>query len=232
MHKHLPRIAALAAVATMAVGAMGADHVDAPATTNEPGADITDLYTWMSPDAKTVRIALDVSPFAVATTKFSDAVQYAIHVKSAVNNSSATHSDTDIICEFSASQQIECWVGASEYVTGDASSTAGISSASGKVKVFAGMRNDPFFFALDGFKAAVAAIEGTPITIPTSGCPSIGSSVSSALVGLLQSDGKGGPAKDTFAGANVLAIVLEVDKTLLTSGGAVLGVWASTHRKS
>jgi hypothetical protein len=40
----------------------------------------------------------------------------------------------------------------------------------------------------------------------------------------------GGPAVDFFLGLNVLSIVLQVDKTLLTSGGPVVGVWASTNK--
>ena len=35
-----------------------ADHGDVPAAGNDPTADITDLYAWMSPDASTARVFL------------------------------------------------------------------------------------------------------------------------------------------------------------------------------
>ena len=35
--------------------------------------------------------------------------------------------------------------------------------------VFAGLRNDPFFFELNGFRNAVAAIEAAMTVIPASG---------------------------------------------------------------
>ena len=53
-----------------------------------------------------------------------------------------------------------CWLGTDEYVTGDASAITGLTSADGKLKVFAGLRADPFFFNLDGFHHAEATVEG------------------------------------------------------------------------
>src|SRR5262245_61255225 len=127
MKRHFTRAAALAAVTTVAVGALGADHIDAPAATAEPAADITDLYAWMSSDGKKVELALDISPFATDKSKFSDAVQYAIHVNSSAGYGQK-QTETLVICQFSAAQQIECWVGGSEYLSGDASDPAGLVS--------------------------------------------------------------------------------------------------------
>jgi hypothetical protein len=39
----------------------------------------------------------------------------------------------------------------------------------------------------------------------------------------------GGAAKDKFDQQNVLSIVMEVDLSLLTGAGDILGVWASTN---
>ncbi|HEX4340351.1 MAG TPA: DUF4331 family protein [Polyangiaceae bacterium] len=216
-----------------AASALASDHTDGPAVTGDPAADITDVYAWMSATGK-VEIALDVSPFATSTTKFSDAVTYAIHVNSNASFGATPTKETLVICQFDAGGTIQCWVGANEYVTGNASKTAGISSASGKVKVFAGLRNDPFFFNLDGFKNAVTTVEGASgLTLNGAGCPAVSQATSAALVKALQSTKTGGsPAVDNFAGANVLAIVLEIDKSLLNVGGPNLGIWASTHQKS
>src|SRR5712692_2435549 len=142
---------------------MAADHLDGPAASADPTADITDLFAWMSSDAKTVYIILNVAPLATASTKFSTAVQYVVHTTSRASFGAATSSSVNIICTFDASQKISCWAG-NEYVNGDASTTAGISSGSNKLKVYAGVRDDPFFFNLDGFKNAAKttiAIKGT-----------------------------------------------------------------------
>lgn len=208
-----------------------ADHVDAPATVAAPAADINDLYAWMSADASKLNLVMTVSPFAENTAKFSPNVQYVFHV----NSSSAfgeTQTETKIVCTFAAAGAISCWVGNGEYTTGDASATTGLASASGKFKVYAGLRNDPFFFNLSGFNAVVstvrAAVQGGSLTFDANGCPDLGSTAQTLAL-QLQSEPGGGAAVDDFSGANVLALVVEVDKTLVNAGGSTLGVWASTH---
>ena len=76
---------------------------------------------------------------------FSDAVQYVIHVESAPAYGESG-SEVQIICTFEVDQTLECWVGNADYVTGDASSEVGLTSSSGRVRAFAGEREDAFFF--------------------------------------------------------------------------------------
>jgi hypothetical protein len=117
-----------------------------------------------------------------------------------------------------------------DYVAGDPSAEAGIMSDSGAIKVFAGLRDDPFFMEFTGFTetvAAVVAAEG--LTADTEGCPDLPEETRSALVTQLMTGKDGAEPSDTFAGSNVLSLVVQVDKTLVNDGGAVLGVWASTH---
>src|SRR5262249_15493019 len=120
-----------------------------------------------------------------------------------------------------------------EYVTGDASAAAGISTASGKFKVHAAIHDDPFFFNLEGFNDARAAVLATTgLHFDDAGCPTIDADTSAALVGLLTHTGNGAtPPANFCAGKNTLAIVAEVDLSLLNGSGAVLGVWASTNAK-
>jgi hypothetical protein len=125
----------------------------------------------------------------------------------------------------------------------------------GKMKVFAGPRNDPFFFNIQGFRKVTGFVAANftalAPTLAAGGCPQLdgpGSPVSSAQVRALlksQTDGttagvddfaKGGTAAAplgiaTLSG-NVLALVVSVPKTALTNAGAkpLLGVWASTHK--
>jgi len=222
-------VAALAAL-TVPFAARGADHIDSPAAVAEPTADITDLYAWMDAGAQKVNLVLDLYPFAGAGAKFSNAVQYVFHVGSS-QGYGMPQTETAIQCQFYAVDRIECWAGA-EYVGGDASAPAGIASASGKLRVFAGPRDDPFFFELGGFNETVKAVVGAAgqLQFDAQGCPAVSTELSATLVKQLQT-GKGGvPATDSFKGANVLALVVQVEKSLVSPGGPVLGVWASTHR--
>jgi hypothetical protein len=221
--------------------ARSADHLDAPATKAEAAADINDVYAFLEKpgvaDTKVV-YAMTVFPAAPAGAKFSDSVQYVIHTQSGAAFG-ATTSDLNIICTFDAAQKAQCWAGADEYVTGDASAATGITSPSGKFRVFAGLRADPFFFNLAGFKNAVATVEGAAgsLTFNDAGCPNVNGPTSAALLGQLSHDpGDGGlgtidPPQDFFKKLNGMAIVVELDKTLATKGGNIISVWGSTHRK-
>jgi hypothetical protein len=213
--------------------ARAADHLDGPAAQADKTTDINDVYAWME-NGKLV-VAVNVFPVADATSEFSDAAWYVIHVNSAAAYGMA-QTETTIICGFDAAQSATCWFGddAAEIVQGDASAAAGLATASGKAKVFAGLREDPFFFNLGGFndtRAAVVAAAGG-LTFDAAGCPAVDAATSAALVGMLQGSNNGaGAAVDFFASLNTLSIVVELDASLVNAGGPVLGVWASTHAK-
>jgi hypothetical protein len=212
--------------------AFAADHIDAPAATADPTSDITDLYTWV--DGTNAVFVLNVTPLAAMGAKFSDKVQYVVHTESSPGFGQAG-TPLDIICTFAADQTISCWVGTKDYVTGDAKGVAGLASKSGLLTVFAGLRDDPFFFNLDGFKDTVATVDAAKagLMLDSAGCPAINAATSAVLVSKLKTDPNsvppGGVAKDFFAGKNVLSIVISVDKKLVTAGGAYVSSWASTN---
>ena len=232
MRSRLLALAGAALASLSPTSSRAADHADGPAATAEPAADLTDVFAWTSSDASKVYFVLSVFPNAMSTSKFSNTVQYVLHTQSRAAFGSAAGSNEDIVCTFDAAQKISCWAGG-EYVTGDASATAGISSASGKLKVFAGLRDDPFFFNLDGFKSVASTVKGAKgsLTFDAAGCPALDAATSNALVTQLGKAPGGGTAVDHFNNFNALSIVLAVDKTILTQGGSLLSVWASTNRK-
>ena len=221
---------ALGALAIPMTG-FAADHIDSPAAVAEPSADISDLYAWMNSDASKLNLILDVSPFASAGSRFSDAVQYVFHVNSSAGYGMPQR-ETLIVCEFDAANEVACWVGNSDYLQGDASATAGISSTSGKVRAFAGLRDDPFFMEFTGFTTAVSTVKGAAggLSFDAEGCPNVDAATSGVLVGQLQAGTNGAAASNTFAGSNVLSLVIQVDKDLVDGNGPVLAVWASTNR--
>jgi hypothetical protein len=262
--------------------AWAADHGDGTSTgialALEPAADINDVFAWMSADATHVNLAMSVFPGATAASKFSDAVKYVFHTSS-LSMFLGPSVARDIICTFSnATPQVtSCWVAdpaagtAVAYVTGDASAVAGISTADAKVKVFAGARDDPFFFNLAGFRNATSTVgaalkDAGPTFMGTfikgldaahPGCPILTTAARSTVTGYLGKDctGTGAPI-DFFkkpAGTenamcttkpplvasttmnvgltgSILAIVLTVDKSLLTAGGPVVNVWGATTK--
>ncbi len=253
-------IAICGAVAALAGPALAADHADGPSATQglmDLTGDITDVYAFT--DANDVNLIMDVGTNSRSTSKFSNAIQYVFHVRGITGLTDDAPLDSQVICTFDIAQKISCWVvnGTTtvNFVSGDASSTAGITSSDGKVRVFAGPRNDPFFFNIEGFRAvthfvATHSSAFGPVLTP-GGCPQLdasGSPVSSAAVRALlksQSDGST-PGVDDFAKSgtaaaplgiatltgNVLSLVVAGPKAVFTNNGAkpILGVWASTHK--
>lgn len=227
------------AVLAVSIPALAADHVDSPAAIAEPTADITDVYAWMSEDAEMLNVIVDVAPFAGDAAEFSTATQYAVHIggSMAYGEESTPHM---LVCQFYTEHAIECWLG-DTYVAGDPRDPEGIMSEDGGLRVFAGLRDDPFFFELSGFRATVEAVVAAVPTlvqnelIDDNGCPMLDSETGAALRAQLMSGaamaGEGGApgASDTFAGQNVLSLVFQIDKELVNSGGDLLSVWASTH---
>ena len=226
----LASLAVLAGVATVvgySASALSADHQDAPGTMNAPTADINDVFSWM--DGNNVVFAMTVYPAAPTGAQFDDHVQYVFHTASGTAFG-ATTKNVDIIATFDTTQKISLWVGTTEFVTGDASPTAGLESPDGEVKVFAGLRADPFFFNLDGFKAVTADVAAaTGLTANEAGCPALPMNTANALVAQLGESLDGGAPQNHFAALNGLAIVIELDKSLVTTGGPLMSVWAGTY---
>lgn len=227
------QLTGLLALLALVPTAYAADHRDSPASLANKDADINDVYAWMDAAGQKVNLAMTFHPSAAADVKPSDAVLYVFHLNSKPTFSSTASTEVRIVCGFDTQQVISCWAGTTEYVTGKADGLEGITSTSGKLKVFAGMRNDPFFFNLDGFQSAVGIVKGAAgsLTFDAAGCPALDASTSNTLVTQLKRDANGAAAKDFFGTLNTLAIVVQVDKSLVTPGGPILGVWGSTHSR-
>lgn len=211
-----------------------ADHRDAPGTQANSACDITDVYSWMSADGNNVILAMDL--FA---EELSNTCQYVFHVGSRAEFLGADAANTMIICQYDDGN-ISCWVGEPNNPTGGTYQTRAtgakdttVTSDDGKLKVYAGLRDDPFFFNLAGFLQVVGDVTAAApnLTPDDQGCPAVDAATSADLVAKLAQDGQGQPAVDTFAGANVAALVVELDKTLVNSGGPVLAIWGSTRQR-
>lgn len=232
-------LAGAAAIAGYSVSALSADHLDAPGTIAAPTADINDVFTWL--DGDNAVLAMTVYPNAPMTAQFDNTVQYVFHTTSTaaflgtlpVTDAGVLANPVDIIATFdtAAMQNIQLWVGSTEYVTGNANVAAGLTSQDGKVKVFAGLRHDPFFFNIDGFHNAVATVESIAghLIFNDAGCPLVDGNDSTLLVGQLASAIDGGTAVNNFAAFNALTIVVSLPKAMINAQGANVAVWGATY---
>ncbi len=231
--------AAVAALAMLAPdGASGADHTDSPNASAEPSADIGDFYAWMSGDGSDVNMIITVNPFAGAATQFPTSTQYVFHTNSRPAFGMAVAETNDVVCQFYDVNAIECWVldndgNVAAYVEGDPSNPSGLTNAAGNLRVYAGVRNDPFFFELGGFAATGTLVRGAAgsLTFDMGNCPQLDMATSNAVVSTLTTnDGDGTSApEDDLAGTNVLALVVQIDESLVNTGGDIVGAWAATH---
>lgn len=216
----------------LAPSIFAADHLDSPSVTSDKSTDITDYFAWMNDDATKLNLVMNVFPLAGDDAAFSDKAQYVFWVTSQKSYGATDKTEAKIVCTFAEDQTISCWAG-DDYVTGDASATEGLMSNAGTFKVFAGKRNDPFFMNFEGFTdtAKFVTDNAGSLTFNDAGCPTLDSGTSTAIVSRLQGTDDGADdAADFFAGANVMSIVIQIDKTAVNSGGDLLSTFASTHK--
>jgi Domain of unknown function (DUF4331) len=244
--------AGLVAVVLVTRSSQAADHLDAPTIATNPMGDINDVYAWITSDGQTINLAMTVSPADDGTRSFDPSIQYVWHVTShpgATNQAAFGKPGTEVnvICTFASNTSAQCWVASGtttkDYITGDPSATTGITNASHKLKLFAGRRSDPFFFNFGGFIAAQLLVDAAcngacpgSLAHDAAGCPTLDVATAGVIRSLLtgtQSVQRGPCAPnvaDCFASFNVMAIVVQVDKSLLLGpSDHLLSVWGSTH---
>jgi hypothetical protein len=235
----LATLAGAVTIAGFSVVAKSADHQDAPGVKANPTSDINDVFSWM--DGSNVVLAMTSNPGATSSTLFDNTIQYVFHTGSTLVFTGAVPTTSlDVIVTFSgtaAPQTFQAWVGTTDYVTGPTGGTTGTTSASGKVKVWAGPVADPFFFNLDGFHSVVQDVVAAEPSLLSggafneAGCPTLGTTTSNFLVSQLALNPQGGAPANHFATLDGMGIVVEVDKSLLntTSGASLVSVWGATY---
>jgi hypothetical protein len=209
----------MAALVLVSSAGMASDHVDGLKTAIDNAADLTDLYTFVSPkDSTKLVLVLNVHGTASRSSRFSNAVDYKFRIRpvdpATLLPVGGAKAEKSVTCAFSggipfvdANQHATCVLdfGATkETVTFDTRSdkfTAGGSGQHGSTKVFAGVRSDSWF--LDGAKTIKYVFTNDPVPPE--------------------------PGKNLLQGQNVLSIVVEADKARF--GGPLLAVTAQTVRR-
>jgi hypothetical protein len=201
------------AIVVLAVGAApfitsAADHLDAPslgslsAGSLQGDRDINDVYVFQGSNASKTVLAMTVSPAAgvLGPLSFGRTVRYTLNV----DNDGDARPDVTYRIRFgtpsaSGAQSITLRRNGWEIAEGRTGRT--IDFGHGSSKLFAGLRSDPFFFDLLGFRGTLGlgGSERLCDTTPT----------------------------DFFKDLNTLAIVLQVPDGAL---GRHIGVWATTEQ--
>ena len=214
------RAIALFGAIAIASGAylIAADHVDSPVLVGK-ASDITDFYAFQSPTNSSnlvfvVNTQGFIAPSATAAAIFDPAVMLEINI----DNSSTKDAVEDLVIQVTFDNgKVQVYGPVAPIQTGLTSTLvsnskkveAAITAYTGTpvignsngIQVFAGPRDDPFFFDLDQYKKIIG---GTATAFNN-------------------------PGNDTFKGTNVMAVVVEVPKSLLGSGP--INAWATSNRK-
>jgi hypothetical protein len=191
-----------------------ADHIDAPAVTNKP-TDITDVYVFRGQNPDNMVFVANtqglLSPGATGDAKFDENTMIEFNI----DNNGDNIEDLVIQC-IAKNGNMKVYGPAAPRVTGTISylninklsvnapitkygQEAQVAIGDNGVKAFAGPRDDPFFFDLVAFRNVISGAASS----------------------------FNNPGNDTFAGTNVMALVVEVPKSLLGSN-TTINVWAES----
>lgn len=219
----LLRAALAALLATGVTAADASDHLDSPSVIADPRADIGDLYAWTSPDGHQLNLVMTI----VGHT-FSDKLHYVFHVDSG-RRFGKTSATTTIDCRLATATEMECRAGYGDYARGDASVPDGLDGRT-RFRVFAGLRDDPFFNNVKGTRAAyntaVTAMKAGA-ALDGAGCPAFDRATSDAILDQWRHT-DGGPATNFLAGWTPASLVVAIDLDVVEKGGPLLAVWATT----
>ncbi len=235
-------LAAVAAPLAFIGSGYASDHADTPTLVANPGTDLTDVFIFPSPsNPDKVTMIMTVNPLiamgAAAGKSFDPNVLYQFKI----DNDGDAVEDLVIQAKFSGSgghQTVSISDPMEPSMTGTVNTLLPMNKATGRLnqafnagggmRVFAGAREDPFFFDLEQF-FTILPDRATPLT---------GQTVANPNEPQATSWRPAGEAVDFLSngGFNLLAIVVELPKSKLRrhgkGAGSVIGLWTTTSTAS
>ena len=197
--------------------AIAADHIDAPAVQGGT-SDITDFYAFRGEDQSNLVLVANVqgllTPGATSSASFDENVLLEFNIDTDGDNVE------DLVIQATPRDGKMYFFGpTAPSQTGLNSSIMSTSANAGIVditnygetaiieefagmKYFAGPRDDPFFFDFNKYTEIIAG----------------------------DASGFDNPGDDTFAGSNVLSVVVEVPKSMIGTSGTI-NTWVESKRK-
>ncbi|MCB1043805.1 MAG: DUF4331 family protein [Acidobacteria bacterium] len=155
----------LCVIAVSTVLCLAADHKEAPLAQEAPAADIADLYAFTHPqDVSRLVLAMTVNPFSVPEEavgfNFSSRVRY----RFLIDNDGDARADHFITIQFLPDQSFFAVFSDGTRIDGQATPPSEepepshelIFEGSNDARIFAGPRDDPFFFDFVGFSRVLA----------------------------------------------------------------------------
>lgn len=197
---------------------IAADHIDAPGVAST-STDITDFYAFASPTNSSNLVFVAnvqglLAPSATAGASFDENVLIEFNI----DNDGDYIEDLVIPCTFKDGKmhvygpEAPLTTGKTTTIKGTASPIASVDistyganptiGSGGSLQIFAGPRDDPFFMDFAQYGEIIAG----------------------------NATSFNNPGSDTFAGTNVLSVVIEVPKSML-GGAATLNTWVESKRK-
>lgn len=173
-------------------------------------SDINDIYAFMNPgDAEELVLVMTIVPDARPEDRFSTELTYNFLLQNF--NGSIAGDHHRIQCVFPTPDEVSCSLG-NIVVTGayganlPEGADAGLPDSG--MRVFTGLRDDPFYFNGPGLAASLSS--GLPMFDPIP---------------------EGQMTHNTFENQNILALVIGIDRNLLTNSQAnpQLRIWAATE---
>ncbi|KAA5823444.1 DUF4331 domain-containing protein [Algibacter amylolyticus] len=225
--KNLKRVLGIGVVAVASCFVIAADHIDAPEVSGG-NSDITDFYAFQAENEDNLVLVANIqgliSPANTAAASFSENVMVEFNIDTNQDNVEdlviqAIPRDGKMYffgpvapSQTGLNSIIETTSTAGGSVAISSYGGAAVTASNGGMSFFAGPRDDPFFMDFARF---------TQILTPG------------------DDDGDGeeetaflpaGSASDTFAGTNVMSIVVEVPKSMIGGSGKI-NTWVESKRK-
>ena len=185
-----------------------ADHLDPPGRTDpdsggmDRSADIADLFAWHSENSVVLALTYDgpSAPTLSQGLPCDRNVLYGMHI----SNDDDQEAEFDIWARYAKDDAGRCFVSlegvpgaGSDPISGPAERTLYAKS----VTAFTGLRDDAFFFDLQGFRETF----------------------STGSIKMIDD-------RDSFAGQNTAAIIIEFPLVAISPGGEDFRIWATTSR--
>lgn len=209
-------LAGSAALLALSGTARASNHRSSPSVDNDISTNITDFYMFRSPyNANKLIAVMNTHPFSVApeanTYHYQVNAVYRFNFTTDPTAVPTAHIDFVFAPFANGGQSFTAFFPDGTVVTGDTTQGEEIKDkpnppvitqgpAGSGIAIFAGPRDDPFFFDVVDFQRLVG---GTGTT---------------TFSGL-----------DSFAGFNVMSIVVEFPIALVTGGATQFGAWAATY---
>ena len=251
--RRLVAVAASAAAATLLALApsQGSDHADTAENANRPGADLSDVFVFPSAtDPTKVVLAMNVHPLIPTAQAGNVAFDTGVLYQFKIDNTGDYVEDLVIQAKFSGNgptQQVAIAGPMKPLTTGTTAlygrrlpvtGTLGTQfSPTTGMTVFAGPREDPFFFDLDRFFKILpdraTPLTGMQVETPNPDTPQLlnfrGFPANFNATHPGQPTADTSPSMDFLAGFNLLSIVIELPRSALVGqGNGKIGLWCTT----